>query len=108
MAEFQTANIRNIALMGHGSDGHPVLALFLSVPKHSVDVNVSPAKTEVRFSDGAKIRGMLVASLRNTLAEHGNKTATTVSIGALDTHIPQIILSHPLNLLHILHQSNKH
>lgn len=76
-------------LMGHGSDGHPVLALFLSVPKHSVDVNVSPAKTEVRFADSARIRGMLVASLRNTLAEHGNKTATTLNIGALDT-TPQL------------------
>ena len=71
-------------LMGHGSDGHPVLALFLSVPKHSVDVNVSPAKTEVRFADSARIRGLLVASLRNTLATHGNKTATTLTIGALD------------------------
>ena len=76
-------------LMGHGSDGYPVLALFLSVPKQSVDVNVSPAKTEVRFSDSAKIRGLLVASLRNTLAEHGNKTATTLNIGALDTFTPR-------------------
>ncbi len=72
-------------LMGHGSDGHPVLALFLSVPCHLVDVNVSPAKTEVRFQDPARIRGLLVASIRNTLAEHGQKTATTLNIGALDS-----------------------
>ncbi len=70
-------------LMGHGSDGHPVLALFLSVPCDQVDVNVSPAKTEVRFADAGKIRGLLVASIRNVLAEHGQKTATTLNIGSL-------------------------
>ena len=70
-------------LMGHGSDGYPVLALFLSVPCEQVDVNVSPAKTEVRFADAGKIRGLLVASIRNVLAEHGQKTATTLNIGSL-------------------------
>ena len=70
-------------LMGHGSDGYPVLALFLSVPCDQVDVNVSPAKTEVRFADAGRIRGLLVASIRNVLAEHGQKTATTLNIGAL-------------------------
>ncbi|MGN0920047.1 MAG: DNA mismatch repair endonuclease MutL [Alphaproteobacteria bacterium] len=76
-------------LMGHGSDGHPVLALFLSVPKNKIDVNVSPAKTEVRFSEAGRIRGLMVASLRNTLAEHGQKTASTIAIGALDTLTPR-------------------
>ena len=76
-------------LMGHGSDGHPVLALFLSVPKDKLDVNVSPAKTEVRFAEAGRIRGLLVASIRNTLAEHGQKTASTISIGALDTFTPR-------------------
>ena len=72
-------------LMGHGSDGYPVLTLFLSVPNHQVDVNVSPAKTEVRFQNAGSIRGLMVASIRNVLAEHGQKTATTLSIGALGT-----------------------
>ena len=72
-------------LMGHGSEGHPVLALFLSVPKDKIDVNVSPAKTEVRFAEAGRIRGLMVATLRNALAEHGQKTASTISIGALDT-----------------------
>ena len=76
-------------LMGHGSEGHPVLALFLSVPKDKVDVNVSPAKTEVRFAEAGRIRGLIVACLRNTLAEHGQKTASTISIGALDTFTPR-------------------
>jgi len=72
-------------LMGHGSDGYPVLALFLSVPNEQVDVNVSPAKTEVRFADAGRIRGLLVASIRNALAENGQRTATTLTIGALDS-----------------------
>ena len=76
-------------LMGHGSDGHPVLALFLSVPKDKIDVNVSPAKTEVRFAEAGRIRGLMVATLRNALAEHGQKTASTISIGALDTFTPR-------------------
>ena len=76
-------------LMGHGSEGHPVLALFLSVPKDKIDVNVSPAKTEVRFAEAGRIRGLLVASIRNALAEHGQKTASTISIGALDSFVPR-------------------
>lgn len=82
-------------LMGHGSDGHPVLALFLSVPNNEVDVNVSPAKTEVRFADAARIRGLLVASIRNVLAENGQKTATTLTIGALDSTGQSITYAQP-------------
>lgn len=80
-------------LMGHGSDGHPVLALFLSVPCDQVDVNVSPAKTEVRFADSGRIRGLMVASIRNVLAENGQKTATTLNIGSLGSteQIPSYI-----------------
>ena len=81
-------------LMGHGSDGHPVLALFLSVPNDQVDVNVSPAKTEVRFQNAGSIRGLMVASIRNVLAEHGQKTATTLSIGALGKTEPTPKLNH--------------
>ncbi len=83
-------------LMGHGSDGYPVLALFLSVPCDQVDVNVSPAKTEVRFADAGRIRGLLVASIRNVLAEHGQKTATTLSIGALDSVATQPTYAQPI------------
>ncbi len=76
-------------LIGH--DTYPVLALFLSVPSDEVDVNVHPSKIEVRFKDSARLRGLLVASIRNALAEHGHKTASTIGIGALEKSEKHII-----------------
>ena len=69
-------------LIGH--DSFPVVVLFLRVPKTEVDVNVHPAKTEVRFKNIADIKGLMIGAIRNTLAEQGNKTATTIAIGALE------------------------
>ena len=69
-------------LIGH--DSFPVAVLFLKVPNAEVDVNVHPAKTEVRFKDTARVKGMIIGCIRNALSENGNKTATTISIGALD------------------------
>jgi DNA mismatch repair protein MutL len=52
-------------------DRHAVVALFLDLPGHEVDVNVHPAKTEVRFRDPAAIRGLVVSGLRRALDEGG-------------------------------------
>jgi DNA mismatch repair protein MutL len=64
-------------------DRHPVVALFLEVPADQVDVNVHPAKTEVRFRDPALVRGMIVSGLRRALDEAGHRSAQRPSEAAL-------------------------
>lgn len=66
-------------------DRHPVVALFVDLPATEVDMNVHPAKAEVRFRDAALIRGMIVGALKHALHENGQSTASTVSLGALHT-----------------------
>ncbi|HEU5286172.1 MAG TPA: DNA mismatch repair endonuclease MutL, partial [Sphingomicrobium sp.] len=56
-------------------DRHPVAALFLQVPLEDVDVNVHPAKTEVRFRDPSAVRGLIVGGLRRALDEAGHRSA---------------------------------
>ena len=56
-------------------DRHAVVALFLAVPSAEVDVNVHPAKTEVRFRDPAFVRGVIVSGLRRALDGAGMRVA---------------------------------
>ena len=56
-------------------DRHPIAALFLQVPLDEVDVNVHPAKTEVRFRDPSAVRGLIVGGLRHALDEESGRSA---------------------------------
>jgi DNA mismatch repair protein MutL len=64
-------------------DRHAVLALFLEVPPEEVDVNVHPAKTEVRFRDPAFVRGFLVGALRHALEAQGQRSAQAPAADAM-------------------------
>jgi DNA mismatch repair protein MutL len=56
-------------------DRHPIAALFLDVPLEEVDVNVHPAKTEVRFRDPASVRGLIIGGLRRALDQESQRSA---------------------------------
>jgi DNA mismatch repair protein MutL len=70
-------------------DRHPVVTLFLDGPAAEIDVNVHPAKAEVRFRDAGLIRGLIVGALRHALEAVGQRSSTTIASAALAAFPPE-------------------
>lgn len=70
------------------SGRHPLVALFVDIPAADVDVNVHPAKAEVRFSDPGLMRGLIISALKHSLNEHGHKASRSVGDAMLSKFRP--------------------
>jgi DNA mismatch repair protein MutL len=70
-------------------DRHPTAALYVELEPDQVDINVHPAKAEVRFRDPALVRGLIVGALRHALAGAGHRASTTVAGAALGGFRPE-------------------
>lgn len=71
-------------------DRYPMVALFVELSSRYVDVNVHPAKAEVRFRDAALVRGLMVSAIKHALLEHGHHASSANSQAALGAMIKQM------------------
>ncbi len=70
-------------------DRQPMVALYIEVQMRDVDVNVHPAKTEVRFRDAQLVRNVIVAGVRAALRDEGPRPATTLATQTLERARPE-------------------
>jgi DNA mismatch repair protein MutL len=89
-------------------DRHPIVALFLDGPEDEIDVNVHPAKTEIRFRDGGLVRGLIVGALRAALGAAGHRASSTVAAATLASFRPGLPFPHrgepPTSAPHLVFQ----